>query len=194
MSGDDLVRSLVERVRGGDVGIRTLFVNAVALLTAPLHLRAFDRVGPLARTRGKPIVENHGTIEVGSRLQVSSAFCRSRFFTAKGAVLRIGDGLNANFGTEIAAKDRVEIGSRVNFGPYVVVADHDPRHPEAGARPVTIGDDVWLAARVRVGPGASIGARTVVAAGSVVEGALPADAIASGAPARVLRARRGDEQ
>ena len=54
--------------------------------------------------------------------------------------------------------------------------------------PVLIEDDVWLGMNVTVLKGVSIGARTVVAAGSVVTRSLPADVIAAGQPARVVRA------
>ena len=59
--------------------------------------------------------------------------------------------------------------------------------------PIEIGDDVWLAGRVMVRPGSRIGAGAVIGAGSVVDGEIPAGAIASGAPARVLRIRRPSE-
>jgi acetyltransferase-like isoleucine patch superfamily enzyme len=54
--------------------------------------------------------------------------------------------------------------------------------------PVLIEDDVWLGINVTVLKGVTIGARTVVAAGSIVTRSLPADVIAAGQPARVVRA------
>ena len=54
---------------------------------------------------------------------------------------------------------------------------------------MTIGDDVWLAARVRVSKGAVIGAGAVVTAGSHVTGEIPAGALAGGVPARVIERR-----
>src|SRR6185312_9054494 len=167
-----------------------IVANAAALGTAPLHLRGFDRVGKRPRTRGKPVVENLGTIEVGDDFQINCAFSPVRFLAGPGAEIRIGDGLNANFGVEIAASERVVLGARVSLGPYVVIRDHDA----AKIAPIEIGDDVWLAARVRVAPGVTIGANTVVTAGSVVEQSLPPNVVAGGAPARVLRAKSGGKQ
>ena len=57
---------------------------------------------------------------------------------------------------------------------------------EAG-RPVTIGDDVWIGGGSIVCPGVTIGARTVVGAGSVVTRSLPPDVFAAGNPCRVVR-------
>ena len=55
------------------------------------------------------------------------------------------------------------------------------------AEPIVLEDDVWLGGGVIVCPGVTIGENTVVGAGSVVVRDLPADVVAVGNPARVLR-------
>jgi maltose O-acetyltransferase len=55
------------------------------------------------------------------------------------------------------------------------------------AAPITIGDNVWLGGGVIVCPGVTIGADTVVGAGSVVTRDLPARVFAAGNPCRVIR-------
>ena len=55
------------------------------------------------------------------------------------------------------------------------------------ARPITVGDNVWLGGEVIVCPGVSIGENTVVGAGAVVVKDLPSNVIAVGNPARVVR-------
>jgi maltose O-acetyltransferase len=55
------------------------------------------------------------------------------------------------------------------------------------AEPITIGDNVWLGGGVIVCPGVTIGENTVVGAGAVVVRDLPADVVAVGNPARVVR-------
>lgn len=55
---------------------------------------------------------------------------------------------------------------------------------------VTIGDDVWLGARVIVLPGVTIGDGCVVGAGAVVTRSLPPGSIAVGVPAKVVAERR----
>lgn len=52
---------------------------------------------------------------------------------------------------------------------------------------MTIEDDVWLGGNAIVPPGVAVGARSVVAAGSVVTRDIPPDSLAVGAPARVVR-------
>jgi maltose O-acetyltransferase len=60
------------------------------------------------------------------------------------------------------------------------------RQAAAPRNPITIGDRVWLAANVTVLPGVTIGANTVVGAGSVVTHDLPANVVAAGNPCQIL--------
>jgi len=53
--------------------------------------------------------------------------------------------------------------------------------------PVIIEDDVWIGAQCIILKGVTIGARTVIGAGSVVTHSIPADSIAAGNPCKVLR-------
>ena len=87
----------------------------------------------------------------------------------------------------------ITLGARTVVSQYCYLcgASHDfeqPGRPLTPA-PITLGDDVWLAADVFVAPGITIGDRTVVGARSSVFGNLPANAIAMGSPARVSRDR-----
>jgi maltose O-acetyltransferase len=74
----------------------------------------------------------------------------------------------------------------------ILTADH-PRDPElrrTGAEsgsPVTIEDDVWIGSGAIVCPGVSVGANSVIGAGSVVTRAVPAGVVAAGNPCRVIR-------
>jgi maltose O-acetyltransferase len=88
----------------------------------------------------------------------------------------------------------VTIGDDVQIGPGVqlLTATHPiepgPRRDKwEAAQPIVIGDNVWLGGGVIVCPGVTIGADTVVGAGSVVVQDLPASVVAVGSPARVIR-------
>jgi maltose O-acetyltransferase len=64
----------------------------------------------------------------------------------------------------------------------------EPRRAKwEGAQPIAIGDNVWLGGGVIVCPGVTIGENTVVGAGAVVVRDLPANVVAVGNPARVIR-------
>jgi maltose O-acetyltransferase len=80
------------------------------------------------------------------------------------------------------------------FGPNVQVytATHpiDFRERATGleyAKPIIIGDDVWIGGSVVICPGVKIGDRTVIGAGSVVTKDIPSDVFAAGNPCRVIR-------
>lgn len=111
-----------------------------------------------------------------------------------GDLLSIGSRTFINNGFLVIDCAPVRIGSDVQIGPRVqlLTATHplDPavRKTEwEAAEPITISDGVWLGGGVIVCPGVTIGENTVVGAGSVVTRDLPANVIAVGNPARVLR-------
>jgi maltose O-acetyltransferase len=88
----------------------------------------------------------------------------------------------------------ITIGADCQIGPDVQLLT--PTHPVEpqprrdkleAARPITIGDNVWLGGGVIVCPGVTIGDDTVVGAGAVVTRDLPAGVVAVGNPARVVR-------
>ncbi len=100
----------------------------------------------------------------------------------------------ANWGLILLDVASITIGDDVQMGPKVqlLTATHPleagPRRDKwEAAEPIAIGDNVWLGGGVIVCPGVTIGADTVVGAGSVVTRDLPAGVLAVGSPARVLR-------
>jgi maltose O-acetyltransferase len=99
-----------------------------------------------------------------------------------------------NFGCVLLDVATIRIGDDVQVGPNVQFLT--PTHPmkaEArrvkweAAEPISVGDNVWLGGGVIVGPGVSIGENTVAGAGAVVVRDLPANVIAVGNPAQVVR-------
>ena len=109
---------------------------------------------------------------------------------------RITFGSNCFVNTGLVALDvsTITIGDFVQIGPNVqlLTPTHpiDPEIRKSGlesAEPVTIGDNVWLGGGVIVCPGVTIGENTVVGAGSVVVKDLPANVVAVGNPARVVK-------
>lgn len=55
------------------------------------------------------------------------------------------------------------------------------------AKPITIGNNVWIGAGVTVLPGVTIGDNATIGAGSIVNRDIPSGAVAAGVPCRVLR-------
>jgi len=111
-----------------------------------------------------------------------------------GSHLQIGARTFANFGlvaldvADITIGDDVQIGANVQLITPTHPVDPEPRRQKwEAAKPITIGDNVWLGSGAIVLPGVRIGANTVVGAGAVVTRDLPPDVVAVGNPARVLR-------
>jgi maltose O-acetyltransferase len=106
----------------------------------------------------------------------------------------IGARTFVNWGATLLDVAAIPIGDDVQIGPHVQLLtathplDPQPRRDKwEAAQPITIGDNVWLGGGVIVCPGVTIGADTVVGAGSVVTRDLPAGVVAVGSPARVVR-------
>ena len=111
-----------------------------------------------------------------------------------GRNIHLGSHVFANFDCVMLDGAPITIGDNVLLGPKIglYTANHalDPRERADGAcraRPITIGDDVWLGGNVTVLPGVTIGSGTVVGGGSVVTRSIPPGVIAAGNPARVIR-------
>lgn len=99
-----------------------------------------------------------------------------------------------NFGAVLLDVGRITIGADVQIGPNVqLLTPTHPIDPEQrrakweAAEPIAIRDNAWLSGGVIVCPGVTVGENTVVGAGAVVTRDLPANVLAFGNPARVVR-------
>jgi acetyltransferase-like isoleucine patch superfamily enzyme len=161
------------------------------LLRARAALKDCDRVGAHARVAGRMRISNRGSIVIGDYLNINSTWVPTELLTGPGGRIEIGDEVLINFGTVIAAACSVTIGARSHMGPHCIVSDVEiPETADitdsAAAKPIVIGQDVWLAGRVTLRPGVKIGDGAVIVAGSIVESDVPAHVMASGIPARLL--------
>ena len=108
------------------------------------------------------------------------------FYCDYGYNLKIGEKVFFNFNCVVLDVTYVTIGSRTLFGPNVQVytATHplDFQERASGleyAKPISIGEDVWIGGSAVICPGVTIGDRTVIGAGSVVTKNIPADVFAA---------------
>jgi maltose O-acetyltransferase len=116
------------------------------------------------------------------------------FYCDYGYNIIIGDGAFFNFNCVVLDVMQVTIGSRTLFGPNVQIytATHPMNHKERAAgleyaKPIKIGEDVWVGGNAVICPGVTIGDRTVIGAGSVVTKDIPSDVFAAGNPCKVIR-------
>ena len=131
------------------------------------------------------------------------------YFDSPLAKILIGDRVGMS-STCMRAKTAIKIGNDVNIGGDCLIMDSDTHpldylkrrrnyacektdlsqqelaelNPSA---PIVIEDDVWIGARCQILKGVTIGARSVIAAGSVVTTDIPSDVVAGGVPCRVIR-------
>lgn len=124
----------------------------------------------------------------------TDAYITPPFFCDYGWNISLGRNVYFNVNCVILDVARVSIGDNVLLGPAVQI--YTPLHPMDAAerrsgleyaRPVSIGDDVWIGGGAVICPGVTIGPRSVIGAGSVVVKDVPADVLVAGNPARVIR-------
>ena len=117
--------------------------------------------------------------------------------------IKIGDESFINVNATMLDTYPIRIGARVQIGPncgfYPVGHPIDAKrrayhdrgtgelHRLTTGAPIVIDDDAWLGGHVVVVPGVTIGARSVIGAGSVVTKSIPPDVVAAGNPCRIIR-------
>lgn len=127
--------------------------------------------------------------------RTGKAFCIEQpFFCDYGYNVEIGENFYANVNCVILDEATVSFGDNVfiapNCGFYTAGHPLNVEQRNAGleyARPITVGNNVWIGAAVSVLPGVTIGDNCVIGAGSVVNKDIPANSLAVGNPCRVIR-------
>ncbi len=121
-------------------------------------------------------------------------YIRPPLFVDYGFNIHIGPRTFANYNLTALDVAEIRIGADCQIGPNVQLLT--PTHPVEpqprrdkleAARPIIIGDNVWLGGGAIVCPGVTIGDNSVIGAGAVVTKDIPANVVAVGNPARVVR-------
>lgn len=148
----------------------------------------------------------NSTIEIGNNFTIVSGGCinplsrnvRSSIHVSENAKLTIGN--NSGISSScIWVRESVSIGNFVNIGANVVIIDTDAHSLDwrirmtqddsrkAKSAPISIGDSVLIGTGSIVLKGVSIGEHSIIGAGSVVCKDIPANCIAAGNPAKVIK-------
>lgn len=151
--------------------------GAQILLGENVHITSGDNTNPLSRIqRGCLVAERENAIiKIGNNVGISSS-C-------------------------IWAKESITIGNYVNIGADCVIIDSDAHSLDwkirmiggveditfAQSSPVIIEDHAFIGTRSIILKGVTIGARSIIAAGSVVTKSIPPDCIAGGNPCKVIK-------
>lgn len=111
-----------------------------------------------------------------------------------GSQMQVGDRFYANFNCVFLDASWITCGDNVMLGPgvhiYTVTHPLDVEQRRTGveqAKPVSIGNDVWIGGGSIILPGVEIGNGAVVAAGSIVNQNVPANTLVAGNPASMIR-------
>lgn len=187
-------RSQYERMRAGDLyvaedpelGER----SGRAMRLADAYQRAFIADPGSAGELLRALV---GTLGEG-------AMIRPPLFVDYGENIHLGARCFLNNGCTLLDVAEIRIGDDTLIGPNVQiltpthpVAPEPRRHKLEAAEPITIGSNVWIGGGATICPGVTIGDNSVIGAGAVVTRDIPANVVAVGNPARVIRERIDEE-
>lgn len=124
----------------------------------------------------------------------ANTFINQPFYCDYGKHIRVGKRFFANFCLTILDEALVTFGDDCFVGPNVSIytACHSTNPMERNtrqewAKPVTIGNNVWIGGSVTILAGVTIGDNCTIGAGSVVTRDIPANSVAVGNPARVVK-------
>ncbi|HDZ8911616.1 TPA: acetyltransferase [Aeromonas dhakensis] len=157
--------------------------------------------------RNARLIRRPFEIRGASRIRLGRGFttgryCRLEAHGSDGINLDIGLNCQLNDAVHIAAADSIVIGDDVLIASRVFITDlnhgsysgEEHSHPDSICRermlhtkPVLIESNVWLGEGVVVLPGVTIGKASIIGANSVVSRDIPANSIAVGNPARVIK-------
>jgi maltose O-acetyltransferase len=159
-----------------------------ALAEAQRHLHQLNATSNEEPERRRAVLQILlGGIGEGTQL-------KSPFSCDYGRHIRLGRNGFINYGCVFLDCNLITIGDDAQIGPGVHIytalhpLDSDIRRSGLeAAKPVAIGDNVWLGGSCVICPGVTIGDNTVIGAGSVVVRDIPANKLAVGNPCRVVR-------
>ena len=122
----------------------------------------------------------------GTKIRVHEGECEIGAKTVLGQEITISAFQHVSIGRECILADRVML---IDFDHGVVEVERAIRHQGIYKRDVRVGSNCWIGYGACILRGATVGDNAVIGSNSVVTKDIPDNAVAAGAPARVLRMR-----
>jgi acetyltransferase-like isoleucine patch superfamily enzyme len=170
------------------------FGRRMALRHKNVEIDPTARISPEAR-----IHPRKGKIRIGPRCSIAAgAIVQGNVELGENVSIQTGSIL-IGYGTVENPDGRIRIGNNVRIAPFVqmIAGNHcfdDTTRPISGQglihQPILLEDDIWVAGRVIITAGVTVGMGSVLAAGAVVTKDVPAWSICGGVPAKILKSRK----
>lgn len=144
-------------------------------------------------------------VKIGDNLYFSSGWGINALCANKRGVIYATENANITIGNNVGmssvvlwAHENITIGNHVKIGGNSILIDTDSHNMDylvrrgqytdwGVSKPIVIEDDVFIGVNCIILKGVTIGARSIIAAGSVVTKSIPADCVAGGNPAKVIK-------
>jgi acetyltransferase-like isoleucine patch superfamily enzyme len=177
----------------GECGRKPVFGQNV-VLRHPHKIRLGDSV----IVDDNCLLDAKGSSNAGISLADGVFLGRNTILSCKNGDIILEQGVNIGFNSQIASGSSVRVGKDGLLASYCYLiggghASGEPGQPiqeqQAVSHGVTLEDNVWLGAGVKVLDGVTIGADCIIGAGAVVSSDVPERSVAAGIPARIIRQR-----
>lgn len=164
------------------------------------NMKIYNRIYLTKHPTAQVIIGNNLVFISGDGFNPLCRNLRGCIYAGEGAKIKIGNDVGIS-SARIRAKQYIKIGNNVNIGGDCILLDTDAHNMNykirrkrdgedgrtANSAPIIIEDDVLIGARCIILKGVTIGAHSVIAAGSIVTKSIPKDCVAGGNPCKIIK-------
>jgi acetyltransferase-like isoleucine patch superfamily enzyme len=164
----------------------------------------FKSLGANFKIKKDYSIYNPQYIEIGTdfkalerfRIEAIDKFDNQKFTP----IIKIGNNVSFNTDIHIGCVNAITIGDNCLFGSRIFISDHNHgdtteemlqafpmKRPLISKGPIVIKNNVWIGEGVAIMPNITIGENSIIAANAVVTKDIPANCVAAGVPAKIIK-------